>query len=90
VKGILGKWNSTFEHGVVPTNYIGDIFGTLGGKPDSGPGGKFNDNPVTNRPLTAAGKRDVNGMLIPRKMQGGYDEKGMYGVGVARLANGNA
>ncbi len=90
VKGILEGWNKTFEHGVVPTNYIGDIFGTLGGRPDFGPGGRFNDNPVTNTPSTAAGKKDLNGVLIPRKMQGVYDEKGVLGVDVARAANGNA
>ncbi|KAJ5893229.1 hypothetical protein N7495_004920 [Penicillium taxi] len=38
VKGILEGWHTTFEAGVKPTNYIGDIFGTLGGEPDFGPG----------------------------------------------------
>lgn len=38
VQGILQGWNNTFAHGVKPTNYIGDIFGTLGGQPDFGPG----------------------------------------------------
>lgn len=37
VKMILGGWNSTFYAGVKPSNYIGDIFGTLGGTPDFGP-----------------------------------------------------
>jgi purine nucleoside permease len=37
VKGILDRWNSQFEKGIKPTNYIGDIFGTLGGAPDFGP-----------------------------------------------------
>lgn len=40
VKGILGGWNATFEKGVKPSNYVGDIFGTLGGKPNFGPGKK--------------------------------------------------
>lgn len=40
VQGILQGWNSTFAHGVKPSNYIGDIFGTLGGQPDFGPGRK--------------------------------------------------
>jgi hypothetical protein len=39
VKGILDRWNSQFEKGIKPTNYIGDIFGTLGGAPDFGPFG---------------------------------------------------
>ena len=37
VKGILSGWNSTFAAGMNATNYIGDIFGTLGGTPDFGP-----------------------------------------------------
>lgn len=40
VQGILQGWNNTFAHGVKPSNYIGDIFGTLGGQPDFGPGRK--------------------------------------------------
>ncbi|KAJ5573357.1 uncharacterized protein N7459_007784 [Penicillium hispanicum] len=38
VQGILSGWDSTFALGVKPRNYIGDIFGTLGGQPDFGPG----------------------------------------------------
>ena len=38
VKGIVKGWNQTFATGVKPRNYIGDIFGTLGGQPDFGPG----------------------------------------------------
>ncbi|KAJ5657063.1 hypothetical protein N7507_009013 [Penicillium longicatenatum] len=38
VEGILGNWETTFAGGVEPSNYIGDIFGTLGGQPDFGPG----------------------------------------------------
>lgn len=36
VQGILEGWEGTFREGVAPTNYIGDIFGTLGGTPDFG------------------------------------------------------
>jgi purine nucleoside permease len=36
VDGILDGWNSTFAKGIAPKNYIGDMFGTLGGKPDFG------------------------------------------------------
>jgi hypothetical protein len=38
VEGILKGWNSTFEKGVKPKNYIGDILGTLPqkAKPDFG------------------------------------------------------
>lgn len=38
VRGILGEWDSTFKAGVQATNYIGDVFGSLGGEPDFGPG----------------------------------------------------
>lgn len=37
VEGIVKNWDSTYCKGIVPTNYIGDIFGTLGGVPDFGP-----------------------------------------------------
>ncbi|QPC73105.1 hypothetical protein HYE68_003857 [Fusarium pseudograminearum] len=37
IDGILSQWSSNFEHGIKPDNYIGDIFGSLGGKPDFGP-----------------------------------------------------
>ncbi|KAG9249059.1 purine nucleoside permease-domain-containing protein [Calycina marina] len=38
VKGILADWTLSFEKGIAPTNYVGDIFRTLGGNPDFGPG----------------------------------------------------
>ena len=37
VQGILDGWNSTFAKGMNASNYIGDIFGSLGGTPDFGP-----------------------------------------------------
>ena len=46
VEGIIKGWEPVFEKGINATNYIGDIFGTLGGKPDFGPGSMFNNNPV--------------------------------------------
>ncbi len=46
VQGILQGWGPIFEKGITATNYVGDIFGTLGGKPDFGPGSMFNNNPV--------------------------------------------
>lgn len=36
VMGILSEWDDVFEKGIEPSNYIGDIFDTLGGKPDFG------------------------------------------------------
>lgn len=49
VEGILHEWDSTFKKGIHAPNYIGDIFGSLGGKPDFGPGSMFNNNPVNKR-----------------------------------------
>ncbi|KAJ5143437.1 uncharacterized protein N7515_002224 [Penicillium bovifimosum] len=40
VQGILDGWHHTFAHGVQASNYVGDIFGSLGGVPDFGPGRK--------------------------------------------------
>lgn len=41
VEGIVAGWSETFEKGVEAHNYIGDIFGSLGGEPDFGPGSVF-------------------------------------------------
>ena len=49
VEGIIDAWDSTFLKGIPATNYVGDIFGSLGGIPDFGPGSTFNDNPVKKR-----------------------------------------
>ena len=38
VEGILEGWSTKFEKGVNANNYIGDVFGSLGGVPDFGPG----------------------------------------------------
>lgn len=37
VQGIINEWEQAFKSGIKATNYIGDIFGTLGGRPDFGP-----------------------------------------------------
>ncbi|KAJ7211268.1 purine nucleoside permease [Mycena pura] len=37
VEAIVDEWDSKFAEGVKPTNYIGDVFGSLGGEPDFGP-----------------------------------------------------
>ena len=37
VNGILNGWDSVFAAGMNASNYVGDIFGTLGGTPDFGP-----------------------------------------------------
>ena len=50
VEGILNGWNSTFEKGVKPKNYIGDILGTLPQKkkPDFGLPADFLASATTN------------------------------------------
>ncbi|KAF2859367.1 purine nucleoside permease [Piedraia hortae CBS 480.64] len=40
VEGIVGKWEGRFAEGVKAENYVGDIFATLGGQPDFGPGAR--------------------------------------------------
>ncbi|KAI0150117.1 putative purine nucleoside permease [Hypoxylon sp. NC0597] len=42
VKGIVADWDSKYYDGIKPTNYIGDILGTLGGEPDFGLSSWFN------------------------------------------------
>ncbi|RPD52999.1 purine nucleoside permease [Lentinus tigrinus ALCF2SS1-6] len=37
VTGIVSEWDATFQDGVQPTNYVGDIYASLGGTPDFGP-----------------------------------------------------
>ncbi|KAL0575097.1 hypothetical protein V5O48_006873 [Marasmius crinis-equi] len=41
IQGIVDAWDSRFKAGIEATNYIGDIFGSLGGTPDFGPGSLF-------------------------------------------------
>ena len=48
-EGILAGWNTTFATGVKATNYVGDVFGTLCGKPDFGPGSIFGSHPASLR-----------------------------------------
>lgn len=55
VTGILDGWSSTFEKGIAPPNYVGDIFATLGGHPDFGQPAAF----ITKRSVAA--KRHVRG-----------------------------
>lgn len=41
VQGIVDGWDTTFAKGVTAQNYIGDIFGSIGGTPNFGPGSIF-------------------------------------------------
>lgn len=91
VKGILREWKTRFEAGIKPTNYIGDIFGTLGGRPDFGPGPDFvQKNPVSQyEPLDISidvGKRDVE-ELSRRDAYRRHEMKGLEGAKIARRAH---
>lgn len=44
--GILAGWSETFLHGIPSSNYVGDVWGTLGGTPDFGPGRIDGGKPV--------------------------------------------
>ncbi|KAK0625521.1 purine nucleoside permease [Bombardia bombarda] len=46
VKGILSDWNCTFKQGVKASNFVGDVFGSLGGEPDFGPGSITGGKPL--------------------------------------------
>ncbi|CAD0088025.1 unnamed protein product [Aureobasidium vineae] len=59
VEGILDGWNSTFAQGVNATNYIGDIFGTLGGEPDFGLGAEVSGDIFSKREVLV--KRNTKG-----------------------------
>jgi len=37
IEGILKEWHEIFEGGILAKNYVGDVFGSLGGVPDFGP-----------------------------------------------------
>jgi purine nucleoside permease len=81
VQGILAGWKTTFKHGIDPTNYIGDIFGSLGGVPDFGPGSIFMDMPV-NLADVGLSKRSVY-------KRGKAMRKGAMRAEVVRRASGN-
>ncbi|KAE8445716.1 hypothetical protein EG329_012895 [Mollisiaceae sp. DMI_Dod_QoI] len=84
VKGILSGWEKTFKAGIKPKNYIGDIFGTLGGKPDFGPGAEFGPTGLVTREAKAGEIQDRRALYRRSAM------KGRLGAEVARRANGNA
>lgn len=67
IKGILQDWDHTFSSGIPADNYIGDIFGSLGGHPDFGFGSL-----TDGKPIPPYGMRDS---LAKREMQ----RRNMYG-----------
>jgi hypothetical protein len=91
VKGILREWKTKFEAGILATNYIGDIFGTLGGKPDFGPGEGFRQqNAVTDfEPIDLPQRRSPvdEEQLTKEDFYRRVDIKGAIGVEIAREIN---
>lgn len=75
VEGILHGWNSTFEKGIKPKNYIGDILGTLPQKkkPDFGLPAAF-----LPQATTGSKKRDLQQMRS-RRMRGRRTVPVLYG-----------
>ncbi|KAH7140084.1 purine nucleoside permease-domain-containing protein [Dactylonectria estremocensis] len=59
-RGIVEDWACTFRDGISTDNYVGDIFGSLGGKPDFGFGS------ITNGKRVAPG--GINRDLAMREM----------------------
>ena len=55
IEGIVDEWDATFAKGVSPTNYIGNILGSIGGNPDFGPG-----------PVTSTRKRATKRYALPK------------------------
>lgn len=82
VKGILSGWRKTFEKGVKASNYIGDIFGTLGGVPDFGPG-VADESGLFIRDVVP----EIKDRRSLYKKSAGM---GQLGAETARRANGNA
>jgi len=67
VEGIVEGWEETFKKGVAPANYIGDIFGTLGGTPDFGPysgGGSLSKRSIDAKlPMRRRARRGTSAMM---------------------------
>ncbi|KAK3486780.1 purine nucleoside permease-domain-containing protein [Neurospora hispaniola] len=65
VRGILQGWEHTFRKGIKPTNYIGDIFGSLGGQPNFGPGSQTNGTGYAAAPKQARAQLRARGYRGP-------------------------
>ncbi|KAK5994798.1 Purine nucleoside permease [Cladobotryum mycophilum] len=47
ITGIIGQWDEKFRSGIEPDKYVGDLWGSLGGTPDFGPGVESGGKPVS-------------------------------------------
>jgi purine nucleoside permease len=61
IEGIVGGWEDVFEKGIKATNYVGDIFATLGGTPDFGAPADF----ITRRDGRMKQERERR-VVVPR------------------------
>ncbi|KAK8064570.1 purine nucleoside permease [Apiospora phragmitis] len=70
VAGILSDWDGVYGPGIPPANYVGDVFGSLGGTPTFGPGSVFG-----GRGAAADGSTYVGGA------EGGAGKRALIGGG---------
>lgn len=77
VRGIAQGWNCTFEQGIPASNYIGDIFGSLGGKPDFGPGSITDGKPRDSSAKAARLHRPWTKNMRRRGRSGRYNAKNL-------------
>ena len=73
VRGILTGWESTFESGVTASNYIGDIFGSLGGEPDFGLGSTTDGEGY--KPKGGSGDKFKRGLSSRMGRKAGYAKR---------------
>ena len=66
IQGIIDDWEHKFKAGVRPDNYIGDVFGAMGGQPSFGPGSLFNGHQAPSTRSLSLRKRG-RGLGVRRK-----------------------
>lgn len=74
IRGILYGWDCAFEEGIRADNYVGDIFGSLGGDPDYGLGSK-----TGGESIQPGG--DARAASLPVVREGDDSDLGGRGVG---------
>jgi purine nucleoside permease len=88
VEGILGDWTvgRKFSAGIKAGNYLGDIFGSLGGAPDFGPGSISGGEPVNLSDVGITKREVLSRKELYKKSR--MMMKGQLGANVARGAQG--
>ena len=91
VKAVLSDWETgwNFSHGFKPGNYIGDIFGSLGGTPDFGPGSITGGNPVNLSTVGITRRSLYSKEMGLNGVETRMNTKGMMGAEMARRAQSN-